>query len=217
MSKKTKVEVICPYCQKKMMIAKWDSINVDLNPEEKERIFNGKFFDFNCEYCNKVIHGFYSCLYHDMTHHLMMYLVGGEQEAKEAISMFNDICCLHGKIYEDYQVRITTDSDVWREKATIFDSGYDDRVIEIIKLLYAVEIEDKYDNIRIERTFFCPSKSGKEFVLEFHCQDNNAFTIDVSDELYETVEEKYMRKIQKGKSETFFVNGDWAWNIIRAN
>ena len=217
MSKKSKVQITCPYCQNNMMITKWDSINVDLNPEEKGRIINGKFFDFNCDYCNKVIHGFYSCLYHDMTHHFMMYLVGGNQEAKEAITMFNDICCLHEKIYEDYQVRITTESDVWREKATIFNSGYDDRVIEIIKFLYTVQIEDDYDDLKIERAYFCPSENVREFVLEFHCSDNNAFTIDVSNEIYESVNEKYMSKIRTSKIETFFVNSDWAWNIIKAD
>lgn len=215
MSRTAEEKIVCPYCQKELVIKTWSSVNVDLDPEEKEMIFSGKFFDFTCEHCQNIIHLFFSCLYHDMTHSFMIYLVGNEYEAEKAIQMFEDFSVLHSKDTIGYQVRVTTDPDEWREKAIIFDCGYDDRIIELIKLFYRVKVEEKFENLKTERVFFCPEKKQNGFVLEFHYDNGEPFTIDISDDVYQKVKVDYWNVIEQNNDNQFYVDTEWALNLLK--
>ena len=41
----------CPYCLSKGDFEFWDSVNVDLNPELRERLFNEELFVYHCDKC----------------------------------------------------------------------------------------------------------------------------------------------------------------------
>ena len=215
MSKKSVATIICPYCNKKLDINIWESVNVDLNPEEKEKIFGGHFFDFTCKHCRKIIHGLFSCLYHDMTHRFMIYLVGNEQEAKKTIEMYRDLSVSYDRYINEYQIRVTTDPNVWREKAVIFDRGYDDRIIEILKLLYLCQLEEQHPDLQIERMYFCSEKNNDGIILEFYCTENKNVTAEVSDEVYRLIENKYRSRIQQNMDNQFCVDTEWALGIMK--
>ena len=53
----------------------WDSINVNLDPEQKENIMSGKLFQFTCDECGFTTRVQYPCLYHDMDKNLMIYCI----------------------------------------------------------------------------------------------------------------------------------------------
>ena len=48
MSKCHKEEFICPKCQGKGEFDLWESMNVDLNPELREKLFSGEILTFRC-------------------------------------------------------------------------------------------------------------------------------------------------------------------------
>ena len=122
---------------------------------------------------------------------------------------------MHSKDTSGYQVRVITDPDEWREKAIIFDCGYDDRIIELIKLFYRVKVEEKFENLKTERVFFCPEKKQNGFVLEFHCDNGEPFTIDISDDVYQKVKVDYWNVIEQNNDNQFYVDTEWALNLLK--
>ena len=93
MSKFHMETVKCPKCHSHFQFKVWDSVNVDLNREEKEKILDGTFYDTDCPFCHTRIHGIYGFLYHDMKHE---YLVSVYHDFTEAI-------CERFRIYAYWQ------------------------------------------------------------------------------------------------------------------
>lgn len=65
-------KITCPACQKEGSYTVWDSINVDLDPNMKQKVMDGSLFIWVCPNCGKSFNVPYSFLYHDMTHKLMV-------------------------------------------------------------------------------------------------------------------------------------------------
>ena len=128
-------QIKCPKCGKDADFEIWNSINVDLNPEMREKVLDGTLYDFKCQHCgheNKIA---YPILYNDMTHNFMIYYCdeSGVKECEEALTnIMNDE--LAKEITKDARYRIVTNYFQLAEKIKIFESGFDDRMIELLKL-----------------------------------------------------------------------------------
>ena len=66
MSKNHKMEIQCPKCRRRSSFTIWDSVNVSLNPELKEKIIDQSLFNFNCPSCQTDVLVQYPLIYHDM-------------------------------------------------------------------------------------------------------------------------------------------------------
>lgn len=53
MSKVHKEKIECTHCKHKWVFEIWDSMNVDLDSELREKIFNEKAFIYNCPKCGE--------------------------------------------------------------------------------------------------------------------------------------------------------------------
>lgn len=53
-----------------------------------------------------------------------------------------------------YRKRIVTNQNALREKAIIFENELDDRVVELIKLLYLLDVQDKFPEVNIVEGYF---------------------------------------------------------------
>jgi hypothetical protein len=60
-------QVSCPSCQKSQEVAIYDSINVDIDPDLKAKLLEGKINSFKCEHCGNDALINISFFYHDMT------------------------------------------------------------------------------------------------------------------------------------------------------
>lgn len=72
MSSFTHEIIKCPNCQQEGTYMVWQSINVDLNPEQKQKVMDGSIFHWQCPHCGKQYNVPYPLLYHDMTNHFMV-------------------------------------------------------------------------------------------------------------------------------------------------
>lgn len=61
-------ELECPHCGNIQTAVVWDSVNVTLNPELKEKLFQGDINIFTCRKCKETSLINTQLLYHDMTH-----------------------------------------------------------------------------------------------------------------------------------------------------
>lgn len=59
-------EITCPKCGNRQATTLWDSINVRLNPELREKLFNREINIFKCESCGTVAFIGHPLLYNDM-------------------------------------------------------------------------------------------------------------------------------------------------------
>ena len=167
MSKFHMETVECPKCHSHFRFKVWDSVNVDLNREEKEKILDGTFYDTNCPFCHTKIHGIYGFLYHDMKH---KYLVSVRHDYSEAMAACG--------IPKDYKLRKVQDICQLAEKINIFDIGLNDIVIELVKRI----VRDT-GKINCE-ILFAGRKNGELF---FQTVEDHSCMLVIKDHIYSLV------------------------------
>lgn len=73
MSQLRKENITCPHCHQEGEFNFWSSVNVDLNPELREKIFSDELFMYHCPHCGEVTGIPAGFLYHDMKHKFMLF------------------------------------------------------------------------------------------------------------------------------------------------
>lgn len=125
----------CPGCARASEFKTWSSLNVSLEPDAKHRVISRELFQFKCPGCATVTDIVYPMLYHDMTQHLMIYLVpdapdGTRQPAPEGVNPVMVAAMLD----DGYRFRCVGTHNDLVEKILIFDAGLDDGPIEMVKI-----------------------------------------------------------------------------------
>lgn len=213
MSKHRFVKVKCPKCGSEIDASVWDSVNVDLDHAEKTKVLNGTFFQVTCQNCNYVSNLDYPCLYHDMAKRIMVQYVSNENEAKKCMEMYEDIQREFDAGLDAYQIRIVLRQRELLEKVRIFDAGYDDRVIGIMKVMLYVMVDEGNKDFHIKDILFENTENG--FRLIATSEDQGYASADFTDEMYNDTAEKYADKIESTIPEYFIYDIKWAWSVIQ--
>jgi hypothetical protein len=72
MTRRRSIELECPRCSAKQKVSVYDSINVSVDPDLKEKLFKGEINVCQCEKCDQAIFVPNPLLYHDMEKELMV-------------------------------------------------------------------------------------------------------------------------------------------------
>ena len=67
-------EITCPECDLEQLFTVYNSVNVSLNPDAKERLINGELTVFTCDACGHQFEVVYPMLYHDMENKFMIWM-----------------------------------------------------------------------------------------------------------------------------------------------
>ncbi|MEE0266032.1 MAG: CpXC domain-containing protein [Acutalibacteraceae bacterium] len=217
MSRKTTVKATCPGCKEEFEITMWDSVNVDINPEEKARILDGSFFDQKCEHCGKVTKMFYPILYHDMSNKLMMWFMGKDSSTDE---IYQTIEFAENQLdnFEEggkYAYRMVSVPSELVEKALIFDKGLDDRVIEVVKLIVTVMTADNYPDENIEKIYFAVDKNNGEYMLVLYAESGNIIATNLEMTFYEAIANEYADAIERASEKKYIIDQRWAMGIFK--
>ena len=144
MSRRTTIPINCPACGRAHKFGAWKSLNVTLKPQEKPRLLDGSLTRFTCEGCGHNADVVYPLLYHDMEKQLMLWLLpegGGEEQANQSDP--DDLPpAMRKSLGAGYTYRRVGSHNELREKIYVFDSGLDDRVIEVVKLILWEQMPD---------------------------------------------------------------------------
>ena len=142
--------ITCPNCGAHGNFIAWDSVNVDLMPEMKEKVMSGDLFRWVCPECGASFTVPYPMLYHDMTKHFMIYHLLEREEMKpqdhSAGGLAKDVMkhfASKSFMNNGYMLRSAYSIDDFREKIAQLDSGLDDRVIEFLKYYLLHQDESK--------------------------------------------------------------------------
>lgn len=155
MSTSVTKSVSCPNCAVPHDMEIYTSINVLDNPELKDRILNEDLFDFRCERCGYTCQITYPLVYHDPTLGFMvvLYSQGQSGNTAEPPSSLRNVV----KRRVDSLARL-------KEKILIFDSGFNDVAIELVKNALWGIITKTYQNTDVDCYF---SKKEVDGSLEF--------------------------------------------------
>lgn len=131
------VEVRCSKCKVEQEFTIWNSVNVTADPNLKSRLLSGELFDLLCVSCGASTTFVYDMLYHDMEKEMMLWLkppldsgfVAFPIPAIQMVRLFQP----------NYTRRLVVCYNELREKVLLYDDGYDDLTIEIIKLMVSLK------------------------------------------------------------------------------
>ncbi len=138
-------EIVCPKCSHKGKFTVWDSINVDVNPETREKVKTEKLFKYICENCNEDFNIEYKTLYHDCNNRFMIwYLPEKCEDAMKEIIEINIPIKEKLRIVKNNKYNLI-------EKIKIFEDRLDDIIIEFMKsiIFYNLPEEEQKDTIEI--------------------------------------------------------------------
>ena len=132
------VLVECPSCKQPGFIEAWPHINSARDVEAKKLLMDGRLFKYTCPVCGTTVSMTYDCLYHDVEHKALLYYSTGALSEDECIKQLDhladqaewDDCIAPGS----YQRRLVLTTFEFCEKVRILEDGYDDRVIELMKV-----------------------------------------------------------------------------------
>jgi len=130
MSQRYKEHITCPKCGYDGEFECWPSVNVDLNPELRKKIFNDEIFLWTCPKCGVKVFIPFGTIYHDMIHHFMIFFSynmpdnGGKNEPFLIPGEFG---------LKDYTYRIVYGLLNFKEKILIMENELNDIAVEKLK------------------------------------------------------------------------------------
>lgn len=206
------IKLACPVCQTEAKRELNTAINTKTHPELKRALLEGSLLSFECEHCGAKRQIETQMLYHDPDQRLLFYLAPNFNETKEEVLAFLDE--VRSKLpvsLNDYQLRIVLRAADLVEKVQIFEQGYDDQEIELVKLLtdglFAKEKPDAKVNARY---FFIKEQEPKILYLT----DDDQLLVDFHHTLLEFVRNKFRKALSEAYlGQYIIVNHNWALNI----
>lgn len=143
-------QITCPRCHYDSSMTVWNSINVDLDPEIKEKFLDGDLFDWKCEVCGLETKVPFGTIYHDMEHRFMLLFDPWEdnRETSEA----EEIEMPQGFNLPNYTFRWVYGMNSLREKINILAATLNDIAVERMKYFLRLDAEN---HIRNTDEFIC--------------------------------------------------------------
>ncbi len=186
MSKAKIEQFVCPHCKNTREREVLQRINVDLQPEMRAKVQDLSCFEWRCPICGKTSLVIDPCLYHDMSAAFMVWLSpDGAGDAPDASGV---------QPLTDYTLRQVETLNAFREKIMILEQGLDDRAVELMKLVLAMQLQRSFDIV--------------DLVLHHLDERDGSFTFAVvlSDgaEQYVTMQGDTYRKIAQDVQERLF-------------
>lgn len=163
--------ITCHACGGQHSFDAWKVVNAERDPEMKTRIMDGAAFIFTCPDCGGKTLAEYPMLYVDPEKRLMIQLLPGNRAAAGTEQQLARLQDLRG----ERLVRAVPSIETLMEKILIFDAGLDDRVIEKLKLLVRLQIQEEQPWV-------------KPGMILFHREDNDRFDVYADGQFFMTHE-----------------------------
>ncbi len=131
--------VTCPHCQEEIAYKALDHINIDQNPELRDKVQDLSCFRVMCPNCGETALVVQPCLYHDMSNRFMVWLLPEENDVAKAA--FDPVA--------GYTLRKVDSLNAFREKISILEYGLDDRAVELMKFLLYMQLNHDMDVVEL--------------------------------------------------------------------
>lgn len=192
MSKSRYNKITCPKCNTEGNYLVWHSINVDIDPDTREKVKNRTLFEYICPNCGEAFEVEYNTLYHDCMNRFMIYYFSKvDDEEIKAIEKNEKL----NRLLKDYKLRIVFSKNDLIEKITLFEQNMDDIVIEMIKNIIFSELsEEKVENLL---GIYFVEKNCEQFIFEL-VYKNGFENARVPEHVYNDIANDYKINHPKG-------------------
>ena len=204
-----KDDIVCPKCGNKQKMTVWMIVDAAHNTKTRQKIANGTFFNQKCKCCGSVFEVTYPMLIQDdINGYLVHYTKTVSQElvAYSSLKHVNE-----SKIANGHKLRIVNSPDRFSEKVRIFESGLDDRVIDIMKVAIIESIKTEIELGRINDVIWNVNESGN-FI--FDIIGDKTHTVGVRKDFYNYLEDKCKSFLNKNEMSTTIVDMSWAIDFM---
>ena len=155
MSTEISKDIICPQCGESQKYRLFASINAKENPELKRRVLDETLFDWRCTRCNYFAAMAYSLLYTDPdAGYIICVTPAGEGSVTEPTQEI-----------QDFTKRSVRNLAELKEKILIFDAGFDDMAVELVKNALCTIIRKTYQVDRVHGYFSRVNNGEMEFAI----------------------------------------------------
>lgn len=155
MSTEIEKDIICPQCGESQKYRLFASVNAKENPDLKRRVLSETLYDWRCKRCNYFAAMAYSFLYTDPDAGYMVCVApAGETSAMEPTQEI-----------QSYTKRMVKNLAELKEKILIFDIGYDDVAVELVKSALCATIAKTYQVNRVHAYFSRINGEEMEFAV----------------------------------------------------
>ena len=155
MSTEISKDIICPQCGESQKYRLFASINAKENPELKRRVLDETLFDWRCTRCNYFAAMAYSFLYTDPdAGYIICVTPAGEGSVTEPT-----------REIQDFTKRSVRNLAELKEKILIFDAGFDDVAVELVKNALCTIIRKTYQVDRVHGYFSRVNNGEMEFAI----------------------------------------------------
>ena len=197
-------QIKCEECGKVFDVTIYESINVTLNPELKEKVIHGDIYCFECPYCHHQHYIQYPFLYHDMEHKFMInqgsfgLLMNYYEEMKGSKINIDFPRFMDGYV----NIGVTSYRDLC-SKIAILEKGLDYRVATLCQIglqMHISRLANEKEQEKVTGSFFIIDENGKlTLLVELQSlKDKNKarhFPIEVEGEIYNDIKEKDGNKL----------------------
>lgn len=189
MSLNTQEQIRCPKCSSLNNVTLWQSLTVADSPDLKDELLNGRLNMLICTECGAKALVPTPLLYRDDQKKLIISFLpcATEEEATEQFELIRKNSRASGELegLSGYNLRFVYDYNSLLEKILIFDSGLNDKTIEVIKLMVLAQDADNSDN----RTALFGKRypDGSIEIVVRDLKTGELFTSKAPSETYKTV------------------------------
>ena len=128
--------VECPNCHQPGFVDSWPRFtSADAVP--MQRLLQGDLFKYRCPVCGKSVAMAYDCLYRDIGNRALLMYAANSNAHELCRKTLDDLAGRIAQAQPDqpiYQRRLASTTFEFCEKARIWADGYDDRIIELMKV-----------------------------------------------------------------------------------
>lgn len=199
MTRKHNETITCPKCGQPFDVELYDSINAQLSPELAEKLYTNEYhslFDTCCPKCGYEATLQYPVLFNDMDASVMVqFNPDYEHEMRNLMDFAREVDHINAdmekhasfSLTKECRFRFVSNFNDFREKAIIFRDGYDDRLIEIVKLILLMNIGLSNPDMGVDGLYYT-DRNQDTFVFTGFTDEGRGFEAEIPIDAYESAE-----------------------------
>lgn len=204
------IKLICPVCQTESNQGFQLGMNTQTHAHLKKELLNGTLLTFECQYCGAKRRMNVPFLYHDPDKELLFYLSPHYFEKRDQVdAKLQQILQSFPISLEHYEMRIVTDPSQLIEKIQLFDLGYHDTEIELLKMLTdGLFIQEHPDMTIQDRYLYLNNTNEAKFI---YFADDNQYLVEFNKQLVPFIRSKFKKILAQSYQGNFtIINQHWA-------
>lgn len=208
----------CPLCQAEMTLERPELVEAEEDKVLKEAILSGSFFKAHCPSCGKDFIAATPLLYYDRRRTAIIQLVPGYTGTGP---LFGEEIFAALQVADSGQPvrvirRVVTTPNELTEKIHLLDAGYDDRLVEIGKVIALQQVKDQLPNLTgLRQVRYAPKTDQHEAQLLFF-YDHEVPSMDFPQSFYDSIGLSFVEAlVTTDPEEDLVVDANWAVRFLK--